>query len=162
VRLLLDIALRIPIEYAVEFWADIRHGLRMLRASPGFTAVALISLTLGIGVATAAHSEMNGFIGRDVPAVGHPDELVVLKHPASFPDYRRYRERGDLFAGTLAYRAPVPFGVWLAGHTERTWGHLVTSSYFPVLGVQAAFGRVLNTDDDQPGRAPVVVVSYRF
>jgi len=161
-RLLVDIAGRIPVEYAAEFRADIRYSLRMLRASPGFTAVALISLALGIGVATAAHSEMNGFIFRDVPGVRHPDELVVLKHPASFPDYRRYRERGDLFAGTLAYRAPVPFGVSLAGHTERTWGHLVTSSYFPTLGVQAALGRVLNRDDDQPGRAPVVVVSYRF
>jgi len=56
----------------------------------------------------------------------------------------------------------VPFGVSLGGHTERTWGHLVTSSYFPMLGVQPALGRVLNAADDQPGRAPVVVVSYRL
>ena len=162
VRLLLDIALRIPVEYAAEFRADIRYGLRMLRGSPGFTAVALTSLTLGIGVATAAYSEMNGFIQRDVPAVRHPGELVVLNHPSSFPDYRRYRQRSDLFAATLAYRAPVPFGVSLGGHTERTWGHLVTASYFPTLGVEAALGRVLNAADDQPGRGPVVVVSYRF
>jgi predicted permease len=161
-RLLVDIALRIPVEYAAEFSADIRYGLRMLRASPGFTAVALISLTLGIGVATAAYSEMNGYVMRDVPAVRHPDELVLLKNPASFPDYQRYRERGDLFAGTLAYRAPVPFGISLGGRTERVWGHLVTSSYFSTLGVQAALGRVLNAGDDQPGRAPVVVVSNRF
>ena len=162
VRLLADIALRIPVEYATEFWADVRYGLRMLGASPGFTAVAVISLTLGIGVATMAFSEMHGLVGRDVPAVRHADELVVLRQMASFPDYRRYRERGDLFAGTLAYRAPVLFGISLGGHTERTWGHLVTSSYFATLGVQPALGRVLNADDDQPGRAPVVVVSYRF
>ena len=89
VRLLLDIALRIPVEHAAEFRADLRYGLRMLRASPGFTAVALTSLTLGIGVATAAYSEMNGFVLRDVPAVRHPDELVLLRAPVSFPDYRR-------------------------------------------------------------------------
>ncbi len=161
-RLLADIALRIPVEYAAEFRGDIRYGLRMLRASPGFTAVSVASLTLGIGVATAAYSEMNGFIGRDVPAVVRPGELVVLKSAASFPDYGRYRERRDLFSGTLAYRAPVAFGISLNGRTERTWGHLVTSSYFPALGVQAALGRVLNAVDDQPGRAPVVVVSHRF
>jgi len=161
-RLLLDIALRIPVEYATEFGADIRYGLRMLRASPGFTTVALISLTLGIGVATAAYSELNGFIFRDVPGVRHPDELRLLKEPVSFPDYRSYRERSDLFSGTLAYRAPVPFGVSLGGYTQRTWGHLVTSSYFPTLGVRPALGRVLNADDDKPGRAPVVLVSYRF
>jgi len=162
VRLLLDIALRLPAEYAAEFWADIRYGLRMLRASPGFTAVALISLTLGIGAATATYSEMHGFVQRDVPGVRHPGELAVLNYWASFPDYRRYRGRSDLFAGTLAFRAPVLFGISLGGRTERTWGHLVTSSYFPTLGVGAALGRVLNADDDRPGRAPVVVVSYRF
>ena len=161
-RLLLDIAWRIPAEYAAEFAADVRYGLRMLRASPGFTAVATISLTLGLGAATATYSEIDGFLQRDAPVVRHPDELVVMNYWASFPDYRRYRTRTDLFTGTLAFRAPVLFGISLGGHTERTWGHLVTSSYFPALGVGAALGRVLNADDDRPGHAPVVVVSYRF
>jgi predicted permease len=161
-RLLADIAWRIPAEYAAEFRSDVRYGLRMLRASPGFTAVATISLTLGIGAATAAYSELNGFVGRDVPGVRNPGELAMLKTPASFPDYRRYCTRSDLFAATLAYRAPAPFGVLLAGRTERFWGHLVTSSYFSALGVRPALGRFLSPDDDRPGRPPVVVVSYRF
>ena len=83
VHLLLDVALRIPAEYAGEIRQDVRYGLRMLRASPGFSAVALVSLTLGIGVATAAFSEMNGFIMRDVPGVAKPDELVALKAPVA-------------------------------------------------------------------------------
>ena len=52
-------------------------------------------MEFGIGIATSAYSEMNGFFLRDVPGVANPDELVLLKSPVSYPDYRRYRERGD-------------------------------------------------------------------
>lgn len=162
VRLLADIAIRIPAEHLAELRQDIRYGLRVLASSPGFTAVALISLSLGIGVATSAFSELNGFVLRDVPGVLKPGELVVLAGPASYPNYRRYRARSDLFSGALAYVAPVPFGVSLGGRTERTWGHLVTPSYFSTLGVRPALGRLFNQEEEQPGRAPTVVVSYRF
>lgn len=161
-RLLVDIAMRVPAEYMTELRQDIRYGLRMLAGSPGFTAVALISLTLGIGIATAAYSEMNGFVLRDVPAVQNPHELVMLHGPASYPHYKRYRERTDLFSSTLAYVAPVPFGVFFGGRTERIWGHLVTPSYFSTLGVHPFLGRLFGVEEEQTGRAPVVVVSYRF
>jgi hypothetical protein len=82
-RLLLDIAVRLPVEHLAEFWQDVRYGLRALGASPGFTLVALLSLTLGIGVASSAFSEMNGFILRDVPAVKQPGELAMLLEPVS-------------------------------------------------------------------------------
>jgi predicted permease len=124
--------------------------------------VALISLSLGICVATSAFSELNGFALREVPAVTNPDELVALSAPVSYPFYKRYRERTDLFSNTLAYMAPIPFGVWLDGRTERVWGHLVTASYFDTLGVRAAFGRVFDAAQEQPGQAPALVVSYRF
>ncbi len=162
VRLLLDIALRVPAEHLAELRRDVRYGLRMLARSPGFTAVALVSLTLGIGVATAAFSEMNGFVLRDVPAVEDPGALVLFEKPVSYPDYRRYRERGDLFSSTMAYLAPVPFGISTGAHTERTWGHLVTPSYFTTLGVTPLLGRVFDRRDEQPGGSPPVVVSYRF
>ena len=161
-RLLADIAIRVAVEHLSELRRDIRYGLRALAASPGFTAVALISLTFGIGVATSAFSELNGYVLRDVPAVQKPGQLVVVQGPVSYPNYKRYSERSDLFSGTLAYAAPVPFGVSLGGRTERTWGHLVTASYFPTLGVIPALGRVFRREDEQPGRAPIVVVSYRF
>jgi len=145
-----------------ELWRDIRYGLRTLAASPGFTAVALVSLTLGIGVATSAYSELNGFIGRDVPGAGKPGELVSMEAPIAYPDYRRYRERIDLFTATLAYAAPVPLGVTSGGSTERIWGHLVSPSYFPALGVQPAMGNFFSSDEEQTGRSPKVVISYRY
>ena len=161
-RLLADIALRIPVEYLAELRRDIRYGFRMLIRAPGPTAVALLSLTLGIGVATSAFSEMNGLVLRDVPGVLAPSDLVMAAAPVSFPDYRRYRERSDLFSSTLAFAAPVPFGVSLDGRTHRIWGHLVTPSYFSTLGVLPFLGRLFTADEEQPGRAPTVAVSHRF
>ncbi|MGO9256077.1 MAG: ABC transporter permease [Bryobacteraceae bacterium] len=161
-RLLLDLAIRIPAEHLAEFGQDLRYGLRMLAGAPGFTAVALISLTLGIGIATAAFSEMNGFVMRDVPAVRDPGGLVLFKSPVAYPDYKRYRDRTDLFSTTMAYMAAVPLGVSLGGRTERVWGHLVTASYFSTLGVEPALGHWFAAAEEQPGHAPNVAVSYRF
>ncbi len=141
---------------------DLCYGLRALRGSPGFTAVAVVSLTLGIAVATSAFSELNGFVLRDVPGIARPDELELLEAPAAWPDYRRYAARTDLFSGAMAYAAPVPLAVTLGGRTERVWGHLVSGSYFATLGVRPLLGRVFDAGDDRPGRAPGVVVSYGF
>ncbi len=162
IRLLLDIAVRVPAEYAAELRQDIHHGVRMLASSPGFTAVAVISLSLGICIATCAYSEMNGLVLRSIPEVPQPDQLVALQAPTSFPNYKRYRELTDLFSSTAAYVAPVPFGISTAGHTERIWGHLVTPSYFSTFGVHAELGRTFDRDEEQRGRAPTVMVSYRF
>ena len=162
VRLITDIALRATIEHLAELRQDVRYGLRMLANSPGFALVALVSLSLGIAIATCAYSEVNGLILRDLPGVPKPEELVALQAPTSYTLYKRYRERNDLFSSTLAYVAPVPFGVSLDGHTERTWGHLVTPSYFSTLGVRPVLGRFFEQEQEQPGGAPVIVVSYRF
>jgi predicted permease len=159
VRLLADIAIRVPAEYLSELRRDLRHALRMLAASPGFTAVALISLSLGIGIATCAYSEMNGLL-RDLPGVPNPDELVGLQTPVSYPAYKRYSELRDLFSSAFAYVAPVPFGVSQGGRTERTWGHLVTPSYFSTLGVRPLLGRFF--DETAETQAASVVVSSRF
>ena len=126
-RLLLDIAIRVPAEHLAELRQDIRYGLRMLAGSPGFTAVAMVSLSMGICIATCAYSEMNGLL-RNLPGVPHPDQLVALETRASYPSYKRYRQLSRLFSATFAYLAPVPFEVSFGGGTERTWGHLVTPS----------------------------------
>ena len=164
-RLLLDIALRVPAEHLAELRQDIRYGLRMLARSPGFTAVALISLSLGICIATCAYSELNGLL-RDLPGVPHPDQLVSLQAPSSYPAYQRYRALSDLFSSTFAYVAPVPFGVSNGGRTDRTWGRtwgqLVTPAYFSTLGVHPSLGRFFDQTYEQPGRAPEVVISDRF
>ena len=163
-RLLLDIAIRVPAEHLAELRQDIRYGLRMLAGSPGFTAVAMISLSLGICIATCAYSEMNGLL-RDLPGVPNPDQLVALETRASYPSYQSYRRLSRLFSATFAYLAPVPFGVSVGGRTERIWGHLVTPSYFSTLGVRPLLGRFFDPTSaphDPSGQAPAAVISYRF
>src|SRR5208283_54593 len=157
---LLGSCIRVPAEYLPELRQDVRYGLRMLAGSPGFTAVAVISLSLGIAVITCAYSEINGLILRNVPGLPNPDELVALAAPTSYPQYKRYCERNDLFSSTMAYVAPVPFGISLDARTERVWGHLVTPSYFGTLGVIPAAGRFF--DRQQERQSTDVVVSYRF
>ncbi|HYL34350.1 MAG TPA: ABC transporter permease [Bryobacteraceae bacterium] len=161
-RLLADIAVRVPAEHLAELKQDVRYGLRALAASPGFTAVALISLSLGIAIATCAFSELNEVALRNLPEVPRPDELVALQLPVSFPSYRRFREQRDLFSSTAAYVAPAPFSVSVNGGAERMWGHLVTASYFATLGVRPVLGRFFDPAQEQPGQAASVVVSYRF
>ncbi len=154
-------AVRFPFAYLAELGQNVRYALRMLLGSPGFTLVALLSLTLGICIATCAYSEMNGLL-RVLPGVRHPDELVALHSPVSYPTYRQFRESHNVFSDSFAYVAPVPFGVSLGGRTERIWGHLVTSSYFSTLGVRPLVGRFFEEADEQPGRTPTVVVSHRL
>lgn len=161
-RLLLDIAIRVPAEHLAEFRQDVRYGLRRLTGSPGFTSVALASLSLGVCIATCAFSQMNGMALRSLPAVQSPGELVALQSPTSYPNYKRFREQGDLFSSAMAYAAPVPFAVSPGGHTERTWGHLVAASYFSTLGVRPALGTFFHRAHEAQGQAPIVVVSHRF
>ena len=85
-RLLLDLAVRVPAEHLVELWQDVRYGLRMLAASPGFTLVALTSLSLGICAATAAFSKLNATVFRNLPHVSHPEALVALETPGLVPE----------------------------------------------------------------------------
>jgi predicted permease len=158
-RVLLDIVVRIPAEYISELRQDCRYGLRTLAASPGFTAVALVSLSLGICVVTCAYSVTSGIL-RDLPGVAQPDRLVALGNPSSYPDYRRYRELNDIFASTFAYVAPVPFTVSAGGGSLRVWGQLITPSYFSTLGVKPSQGRFFDEANDHPD--PAAVISYRF
>ena len=97
-RLMLDLALRLPVEHAADFAKDVRYGLRSLAAAPGFTLCALLSLGLGICIATCAISEVNGIVFRDIPEVARPGELVATQLPISYPVYERFRTQAQLFA----------------------------------------------------------------
>ena len=146
---------------------DVRHGMRRLARSPGFTIVALLSLTLGIGANTAIFSLLNTAALRPLP-IEKPGELVAVANATggqafptfSYPNYRDLRDRSDAFSGLIAYRF-APLSLSYDGASERVWGYVVTGNYFEVLGVRAAAGRLLSTDDDRlPGAHPVAVVSY--
>ena len=160
-RLLLDIAIQVPLEYLAEMRRDLTIGLRMLAASPGFTAVALTSLSLGICIATCAYSEVNGLL-REIPGVPQPHLLITLQKPVSFPTYTRFHELSDLFSNSAAYVAPVPLAVSTGATPERIWGQLVTPSYFQTLGVRPVLGRFFDTSYDKPGQPRAAVISNRF
>jgi putative ABC transport system permease protein len=157
---------------------DVRFGLRMLRRSPGFTAVAIAILALGIGANAAIFSLTDQLLLRSIP-VPHPGQLVELISPGpenghtwgdgiqgssfSYPMFEDLRGRlVQPFSGLLA-TYPVTVDVSGAGTPERVPGELVSGNYFDVLGVVPALGRVFSTyDETVPGGNPVVVLSYGF
>jgi predicted permease len=141
----------------------------MLWKSPGFTAIAILSLALGIGANTAIFSLVNTVLLRPLP-VARPNQLVeiygTLRNGAdytiqSYPNYKEYRDRtGQVFDGVIAYRF-APISMTHAGTSERVWGYLVSGNYFDVLGVHPVMGRWFTPEEDRtPGSYPVAVMSY--
>ena len=150
------------------FWdhlsQDIRFAFRTLRKSPGFTAVAVLTLALGIGANTAVFSVVNTLILRPLP-VERPSELAFLQNARygpsqSFPNYKDLRDRNRTFAGLVGYRM-APMELETERGAERIWGYLATGNYFDVLGVKPALGRFFNQKDDvNPGASPYAVLSH--
>ncbi|MGA2136708.1 MAG: ABC transporter permease [Bryobacteraceae bacterium] len=169
IRLLVDIVLRLPVEYLSEIRRDLAYAVRTLAKSPGFAAVGIISLGLGIGIATVSASKFFNLVLHDMPGAKNPDELVILMG-TSYPYLEHFRDQHDLFAGAAAYEGPIPFNISFSdsrgGTTntkpERTFGHLVSPEYFSVIGVRAARGRIFDPQIDKPGSPPVVFISDRF
>ncbi len=143
---------------------DVRHGLRTLARSPGFSLIAVAVLALGIGLNTTVFSLANALFLRPLP-VSDPGTVVrVYSNRFSNTLYGRYtelRDRASTLEGLAAYR-PQSFGMRVDGEVEHEFGDLVTGNYFPVLGVIAARGRLLAPADDSPSAPPVVVLSHAF
>ncbi len=167
IRLIADIAVRVPIEYLAEIRSDLAYAVRTLAKARGFTAVGILSLGLGIGIATFSASEFFNLILRDAPGAKDPHQLVI-QEATSYPYLERYRDQHDLFAGVAAFQGPLPFNIALnsgsVDHTkaERVFGHLVSPDYFSVIGLHPARGRTFDPQVDKPGSAPVVFISDRF
>ncbi|MGB7284183.1 MAG: ABC transporter permease [Candidatus Acidiferrum sp.] len=160
-----------------DLWKDVTFGLRMLAKSPAFTAIAVVTLALGIGANTAIFSLMNQILLRQLP-VKNPTELVILRSPGpttghvsddgdatesfSYPMYKGLRDNNSVFSGVFGVYM-FPASVASHGETDRASGELVTGNYFEVLGVQPALGRVFSQDDDRvPGAQPVVMLSHSY
>ena len=159
VRLIADISVRVPIEYLSEMRRDLVYAVRALIKSPGFAAVGIISLGLGIGVTATAVTQIYGFILRDVPGAQDPDRLEMLQG-VSYPYFEHYRDQHDLFSGVAAFDNAVPFNVAVsAGPTgrprtsrpERVFGQIVSPEYFSVMGVSAAAGASVQPGYRQAG-----------
>jgi predicted permease len=141
----------------------------MLAKNPGFTAVAVLTLALGIGATTTVFTWIDGVLLHPLPGVEKPDELLSFETVAangeflttSYPDYRDYRDHLTSLAG-LAATQPEPLSVGEEDHAEQVWGELVSGNYFAVLGVKPALGRAFLPEEygDKPGAFPIAVISY--
>jgi len=149
---------------------DLRVGLRSLRKNPGFTAIAVISLAVGIGANTALFSVVNALFIRDYP-FEDPQELVRIysavpgREPhgsTSYPDVIDMRSLDDVFAGVGVFDMFFS-AVDLGNETVRVAGESISQSLFPMLGIDAAVGRVFRPEEDEtPGTHPVALLGYRF
>src|SRR6266849_2066333 len=156
-----------------DLFMDVRFGVRMLRKNPGFTAVAIVTLALGIAVNTTMFSTVNGWMLRP-PNIKDPGRVVVIlstdpakggygwdQNPVSVPDFIAWRAQSQSFEDRVASHGS---DFALTGGTEPEWcdGARVSANYFQVLGVPAALGRTFLPGEDQPGRAQVAILSHEL
>ena len=107
-------------------WHDLRYAARMLRTRPGFTAVGVLSLAIGIGVCSSGFALLSAAMLRPLPGAADPTGLVSLLEPVPYPFFETYRDDSDVAVAAAAFVGPVPFGVTIAGETDRVFGHLVS------------------------------------
>ena len=173
------------------FWEqlaqDIRYGLRTMAASPLFTAVAVLSLALGIGANTAIYSFMDAILLRSLP-VQRPEQLVVINWRAKnspavihgqngtrhrdeagttspnypFAAFQLLRSNQDELSTLFAYATAWELNLVAENQAEIADGQLVSGGFYVGLGVSPAAGRLIVDDDDRSGAAPVAVISYRY
>jgi putative ABC transport system permease protein len=150
------------------FWQDLRYGLRMLAKKPGFTAVAVFTLALGIGANSAIFSVVNGVLLRPMP-LEDPDRLIKIWESlpsggygtASAPNLKDWREQNTVFNGVAAYTLS---SLNLRGQDspERLSGAAVSSNFFDVVGVRPRLGRAFQAGEDEAGRNHVALLSHRL
>ena len=156
---------------------ELRYALRQLRKAPVFTAVAVLTLALGIGANTAIFTLLDQALIRSLP-VSHPEQLVRLRFTGespghtnayggddndffSYPMYRDLRDKNSVFSGLIANDEQT-VGVQWNNRSELVQTELVSGNYFQVLGLQPAIGRLLLPSDDQPNSAAVVTLSFSY
>ena len=166
---------------------DVRHAVRSLRRTPGFSAVAILTLALGIGANTAIFSLMDAVVWRSLP-VRDPEQLVLLNWAAEpgvrirnlqgssdrtpdggrtstsfkYPAFERFRARDDVFSDLFAFAPLSNVNLSVEGRPEMVNGQAVSGEYFHALGIGVAAGRPLDEWDDTAGANPVVVISYAY
>jgi predicted permease len=148
---------------------DVRYALRMLRKSPGFTAVAVLTVALGIGANTTIFSWVRSTVLNPIPGVNHTSEYIAIStggtddaNPISYPDYVDLRDRNHTLSSLIA-ASPRAMSLTARAKPERVWGLLVSANYFDGLGLLPVLGRVFfPPEGKKPRGAPVVVISYHL
>jgi predicted permease len=149
----------------VTLLQDIRHALRQLRRSPGFTITAIITLALGIGANVVVFGVLQTMLLRPIETP-HPDQVVNIEQGnhgwinISYPEFQDIRDRSNAFSEVAAYRIDH-YGVEAGNSTRPVWGYEVTGQYFNLLRVQPLLGRMMQpADDAHPGASHAAVLSY--
>ncbi|MGA7854095.1 MAG: ABC transporter permease [Candidatus Acidiferrales bacterium] len=150
------------------FWQDLRYGARMLRRNPGFAAVAILTLAIGIGANVVIFSLVNGVLLKPLP---FPDSSRVVtiwetdanrnitRGTASAAEFLDWRDMNHVFQELSASRA-VYFTLTGNGEPEQVWGFQVSGNFFRMLRVSPILGRDFTSEDEQPGHEQVVILSY--
>src|SRR5579872_5367021 len=150
---------------------DVRYAIRALRSSPGFAAVAILSLALGIGANTAIFSLIDSVMLKTLP-VSHPEQLLQVNMGnkdvwgtnspfLSNPIWEQLRDRQDVFSGIFAYSVGR-FNLAARGEARYVQGNYASGQFFESLGLHALIGRTFTTADDQRGCPGTAVLSYGF
>jgi predicted permease len=146
-------------------WQDLRYCLRMMRRYPGFTAVAILTLALGVGANTALFSVVNGVLLNPLP-YEQPDRLVTInsrtaqipRDSISYPNFLDWRRDNHSFSALAAF-CSQNFNLTGMGDAERLKANRVSAAFFPILGVKPIVGRAFTEEEDQLGGAPVALIS---
>jgi predicted permease len=149
----------------MSFWQDVRYGLRVLSQNPGFTAIAILTLALGIGANTALFSVVNGVLLNPLP-FPNPDELVAVytrtttfqESSISYPNFLDWQKNTHSFAALSAFRTD-DYNMTGTGEPERVHIHMISAEFFPALGIKPVIGRSFRPEEDQVGAGPVAVIS---
>lgn len=147
---------------------DIRYGLRTLARNPGFAAVAVIALALGIGANTAIFSVVNGVLLKPLP-YADPDRLMLVSESSpgfssmsvAYPNFLDWKDQSRSFTGLAAFRWE-DYDLVGTGEPEHLGGRLVSADFFRVLGIKPVLGRDFDSQSDRLGSAPVVMISGGF
>lgn len=174
------------------FVQDVRFGIRMLRKTPAFTIIAVLTLAFGIGANTAIFSLVNSVMLQSLP-VRDPGQLVILRWSArnrpnhlgissygdcerfgsagsdssggcsfSYPLFKKIRSQGNLFSSVMAFAGPAQLDLSGNGQASMVQGELVSGNYFQTLGVSAVLGRTLEPADEEPAADGVAVLNYGY
>ena len=150
-----------------DFWQDVSYALRGLRKHRGFTAVAVITVALGIGANTAIFTVINAVLLRPLP-YENPDRLVVLTETVSdrstggvsYQNFVDWRAQNTVFENIAALRIRESFNLTGTGESERLQGRLVSANFLATLGVKPIRGRDFLVEDDQPGATSAAILSH--
>jgi predicted permease len=143
---------------------DLRHAIRLFRKAPGFTAIAILTLALGVGANTTLFSVLNGVLLNPLPHP-HSEQLMAVyastpgveRGPAVYLNFLDWRRDGRSFSSMAIYRNQ-DYNLIETAEAERLSGYMISADFFSTLGVQPLVGRTFRSDDDQLGAGPVVIL----